>query len=44
MIPLPRLSMNSIGDYLALGAGLIVGFTIFEGPMNALESGLRRQG
>ncbi len=43
MIPLPKLSFTSIVDYLALAAGIAIGFAIFNPPMNTLENAFRRK-
>lgn len=43
MIPLPRLTLDGLADYFGIAIGLIVGFTIFEPPMEAVENGLRRR-
>ena len=44
MIPLPRMSFTGVLDYLALAAGLAVGFAIFKPPMDSLENAFRRKG
>lgn len=42
MVPLPRMSFTGIVDYLALAAGLAIGFAIFQPPMQQLENAFRR--
>ncbi len=44
MIPLPRLSFTGLVDYVALAAGIAVGFALFRAPMNQLENAFKRQG
>lgn len=43
MIPLPRLSFEGIADYLALGAGLALGFALFKQPMDRVEAALAKK-
>jgi len=42
MIPLPRLSLNSMIDYLALAGGLAVGFALFKPVGDQIETAFRR--
>jgi hypothetical protein len=44
MRPLPRLSFTGLVDYVALAAGIAVGFALFRAPMNQLENAFKRQG
>lgn len=44
MIPLPRLSLEGIADYLALAVGVSLGFAIFRSPMNQLEDAFSKKG
>jgi hypothetical protein len=44
MLPLPRLSFTGLVDYVALAAGIAVGFALFRAPMNQLENAFKRQG
>jgi hypothetical protein len=41
---LPTPSLKGVVDYVALAVGIILGFAILNGPMDNLESGLRKQG
>ena len=43
MVPLPRMSFTGILDYMALAAGLAIGFSIFRGPADSLEQAFRRK-
>jgi len=43
MIPLPRMSFEGVLDYMALAAGLAIGFAIFKPPMDSLEQAFRRK-
>jgi hypothetical protein len=44
MLPLPRLSLTGLVDYVALAAGIAIGFALFRAPMNQLENAFKRQG
>ena len=44
MLPLPRLSFTGLVDYVALAAGIAVGFALFRAPMNQWENAFKRQG
>jgi hypothetical protein len=39
---LPRLTAMGLVDYMALAAGLIVGFALFAQPMQRLEDAIRK--
>jgi len=41
---IPKLTFNSIVDYLAVSVGIAVGFAIFSAPMQQLKDGLRKNG
>jgi hypothetical protein len=41
MLPLPNMSFTGLLDYVALAAGLAVGFALFRMPMNTLENAFR---
>jgi hypothetical protein len=43
MLPLPRLTAESILDYLALGLGVAVGAAIFSAPMKSIEEAISRK-
>jgi hypothetical protein len=40
---LPKLTMNSIVDYLLFAVGLSVGYAILRTPMDTLQSNLKKQ-
>ena len=44
MLPLPRLSFTGLVVYVALAAGIAVGFALFRAPMTQLENAFKRQG
>lgn len=43
MLPLPRMSFTGLLDYVALAAGLSMGFALFRQPMSTLENAFRRK-
>lgn len=43
MLALPKMSLLGVTDYVLVGAGLVIGITIFAPPMMQLENGFRRK-
>lgn len=43
MLPLPRLTAESIIDYLALGLGVAVGAAIFSAPMQSIQDAISKK-
>jgi|TARA_R100000482_G_C5069255_1_gene120751 hypothetical protein len=43
MIPLPRMSLTGVADYLALAVGLTLGVAIFRSPMRQLEDAFKKK-
>ncbi len=43
MLPLPQMSFKGLLDYVALAAGLSIGFALFKPPMSTLENAFRRK-
>jgi hypothetical protein len=42
-VPLPRFSVDSIVDYMALAIGLSVGFAILREPAKAVEQAISKR-
>ena len=43
MVPLPRLTFDSMLSYVALAGGLAIGFALFKPPMDTLENAFRKK-
>jgi hypothetical protein len=43
MLPLPRFTFDGMLSYVALAAGLAIGFAIFKPPMDSIENAFKKR-
>jgi len=39
---LPSMTLKGVGDYLFLASGIIIGFLVLSGPLDAIQANLKK--